>query len=103
MFEKRGINCTCEQIGLFCNFHEWLPHPRVEIRKSPTCSKVQSIPYFFEEKDRFPFNNTANVNTSFYLTSFRYRVLLKGSHAVIEYFSFITLFSQHFSPKFSVK
>ncbi len=24
LFSKQlGINCTCEQIGLFCNFHVW--------------------------------------------------------------------------------
>ena len=77
-FSKQlGINCTREQIGLFSNFHEWLPQPRVEIRKSPICSQVQLIPNCFEKKDRFPFNNTATVNTSFYLTSFRYRGLFK--------------------------
>ena len=41
LFEKQlGINCTREQIGLFSNFHEWLPQPRVEVRKSPICSQV---------------------------------------------------------------
>ena len=99
----RDFFCTREQIGLFRNFHEWLPRPRVEIRKSPICSQVQLIPYCFEIKNRFPLNKTATVNSSFYLTSFRYRVLLKWSHAVIEYFSFVTLFSaKHFSPKFSI-
>ena len=28
LFEKQlGINCAREQIGLFSNFHEWLPQP----------------------------------------------------------------------------
>ena len=78
LFEKQlGINCTREQIELFSNFHEWLPQPRVEIRKSPICSQVQLIPNCFQKKDRFPFNNTATVNTSFCLTCFRYTGLLK--------------------------
>ena len=78
LFEKKlGINCTREQIGLFTHFHEWLPQPRVEIRKIPICSQVQLIPNCFEKKDRFPLNNTTTVNTSFYLMSFRYRGLLK--------------------------
>ena len=66
-----------EQIGLFSNFHEWLPQPQVEIRKSPICSQVQLNPNCFEKEDRFPFNNTATVNTSFCLTSFCYRGLLE--------------------------
>ena len=33
-FSKQlGINCTCEQIGLFSNFHSWLRQPLVEILK----------------------------------------------------------------------
>ena len=69
-------------------------------------------PLLFQEKNRFtiqiivknfPINNKATVNTSFYLTSFRYRGLLKWSHVVIEYFSFVTLFSHHVLPKFSVE
>ena len=35
--------CSREQLGLFSNFHEWLPQPRVEIRKSLICSQVQLI------------------------------------------------------------
>ena len=51
------------------------------------------------------FSNLHEINFPycFYLTSFRYRELLKRSPAVIEYFSFTTLVFQHFSPKFSVK
>ena len=67
-FSKQlGINCTSEQIGLFSYFHEWLPQPRVEIRKSSICSQVQLISNCFEKEERFPFNNTATVNTSFRL------------------------------------
>ena len=52
LFEKQlGINCTREQIGLFSNFHEWLPQPRVEIGKSLICSLVQLIFNYFEKED----------------------------------------------------
>ena len=58
---------------------------------------MQLIPNCFEKKDRFPFNNTATVNTSFYLTSFRYRGLFKWSHAMMKYFRFVsTIFSTLF-------
>ena len=78
LFEKQlGINCTREEIGLLSNFHEWLPQPRVEIRKIPICSQVQLIPNCFEKEDRFPFNNTATVNTSFRLACFRCGGLLE--------------------------
>lgn len=41
----------------------------------------------------FPFNNTATVNTNFYLTFFCYRGLFKWSRSVIKYFgSFVTYF-----------
>ena len=65
--------------------------PRVEIRKSPICSQVQLIPNCFEKEDRFPFNNTATVNTSFWLMSFCYRGLLEWSNGAIKYVSFVTL------------
>ena len=56
LFEKQlGINCTREQIGLFSNFHEWLPQ--------------QLIPNCFEKKRPILFNNSATVNTSFLLVS----------------------------------
>ena len=55
----------CRKSLIVCRVNEWLPQPRVEIRKSPICSQVQLIPNCFEKKDRFPFNNTATVNTSF--------------------------------------
>ena len=45
--------------------------------KSLICSQVLLIPNCFEKTDRFPFNYTATVNTSFYLKSFRYKGLLK--------------------------
>ena len=65
-----------------CRSHEW------KLEKNPSCSQVQLIPNCFEKKDRFPFHNTATVNTSFYLTSFSYGGLLKWSHAVIKIFWF---------------
>ena len=59
--------------------------------KSPICSQVQLIPNCFEKEGRFPFNNTATVNTSFRLACFRCRGLLEWSHAVIKCFSLVHL------------
>ena len=60
--KQLGIICTREQIGPFCNFHEWLPQPWLKIRISPICSQLKLIPNCFEKKDRFPFSNTGTVN-----------------------------------------
>ena len=50
-FSKQlGINCTCEQIGLFlistrgCGSHSW------KLLKSPICSSVQLIPNCFSNR-----------------------------------------------------
>ena len=50
-FSKQlGINCTCEQIGLFlistrgCGSHSW------KLLKSPICSRVQLIPNCFSNR-----------------------------------------------------
>ena len=50
-FSKQlGINCTCEQIGLFlistrgCGSHSW------KLLKSPICARVQLIPNCFSNR-----------------------------------------------------
>ena len=53
------------EIGLFV----------VEIRKRLICSQVQFIPNCFEENDRFPFDNKATVNTTFYQRNGRLFIL----------------------------
>ena len=48
--KQLGINCTCEQIGLFlistrgCGSHSW------KLLKSPICSRVQLIPNCFSNR-----------------------------------------------------
>ena len=46
-------SCTREQVGLFCNFHDWLPSHSWKLRNSPICSRVQFTLYV-SRTDRFP-------------------------------------------------
>ena len=61
-----------------CYSHKW------KLEKSDLFSNTIE-PNCFEKQDWFLFNNTAAVNTSFYLMSFRY---CNWSHTVMSYFSF---------------
>ena len=60
-FSKQlGINCTCEQIGLFlistrgCGSHSW------KLLKSPICSRVQLIPNCFSNRPISYTNHTSD-------------------------------------------
>ena len=64
-FSKQlGINCTCEQIGLFlistrgCGSHSW------KLLKSPICSRVQLIPNCFSNRSISYTNCTMTFNLS---------------------------------------
>jgi len=50
-----------EQIGLFSNFQEWLPEPRVENRKSPICSQVKWVNPSFRSKKHKEYLSLDNV------------------------------------------
>ena len=67
-FSKQlGINCTCEQIGLFlistrgCGSHSW------KLLKSPICSRVQLIPNCFSNRPISYTNNIHEKITRFWL------------------------------------
>ena len=79
-FSKQlGINCTCEQIGLFlistrgCGSHSW------KLLKSPICSRVQLIPNCFSNR---PISYTNCLHT--FLTAIRklFEQLSRGDHFV---------------------
>ena len=85
-FSKQlGINCTCEQIGLFlistrgCGSHSW------KLLKSPICSRVQLIPNGFSNR---PISYT-NLSCYAQFTTF----LTKQLKRIIDFkLSFLLLF-----------
>ena len=78
-FSKQlGINCTCEQIGLFlistsgCGSHSW------KLLESPICSCVQLIPNCFSNRP-ISYTNWINFSPSLPLWSLLYWPLRKST------------------------
>ena len=65
-----------------CRSHEW------KLGKVRSVHKYNFNPNCFEKEDRFPFNNTATVNTSFWLMSFCYRGLLEWCDKICQFCHF---------------